>query len=698
MKLTGQEIIARLLMNMKAARPRLLIILMAFFLIFSFGCNCETEDNRADGPPLYAADDDSTDDDDIQDDDDAQDDDDDDDDDDSFPPPDSFGWILMDTDRAYISQTLNKAADFGITHIQLSHALIMDIDEINLDPVKAALLKDIAREAHDLGLDIWVWAHEIYGVHPFACFDPQAALWESRAQAYRDALDAIPEIDGVILMFGSADTEPWYVVCACQWCQDLPSTGNFILDFMNNHPAERLTLLYDVVGGVVMDEYGKKLRVRTFMHMPWELDWLSESLVEYDRPDLMVMSKDVPQVWVPYYPHNPIIGLDKTGGRHQIIEMDLGNEYWGKNKILSSQVDYINYRWSYDKEKGAMGAAARIERGANHAFGTANEINIYAFSRIVRDSAKPDAIYREWFEERYGIGPPSPASDALKEIFRNSHFAMRKMYYTLGMWTLEKGSDLTDSARFPSQLWTRSTAFYDKNWIPVFRSLAAPTTQTLSDLWQEGAEAMEIAADNLAALESIETAFANANDYDELRQMLDLQVDCAAIWRLADDVVYRYLHKITGHPENDPFLEWNARKLLVMADDMEQKWGPNISPGNPARIRNFVADLRAGFPDYPTAAPYEQTEIFDVWAEELGGGIYQIRWSSSAPMTSFVEWSDKLPQYENSSGEVENFTTEHSILMEVESTELSYVFRVGGHDGGGALIRTGDFWIGLDLK
>jgi hypothetical protein len=644
-------------------------------------------------------DDDNDDDDDDNDDDDNDDDDNDDDDndDDTTPAldPPSYGWILMDTDRTHISWVIGQTSDFGIDNVQLSHGLIMDIDQINEDEAKAELLQGIAQEAHAEGLEVWVWAHEFYDESLSICFDPEDSIWERRKNAYRDALERIPEIDGVVLMFGSADMEPWYALCLCDWCADNEPTGNALLAMLYPRPADRARMVYDAVGQVVMGEAGKKLRMRTFLHQPLEVAWLRASLTEGDTdPGLMVMSKDVPQDWQPYYPHNPLIG--DVGPRHQIIEMDLGNEYWGHNAILNGQVDYIYYRYTYDRAAGARGGAARIERGSAHSFGTPNEINIYAFSRLLQDeNATPDQVYREWFTARYGIAGNSPAADTLKAIFRNSHYAMRKSYYTLGQWTLVKGSDVPDSARYPAQLWSRCAAFYDLDWLGRFGELVFPNATTLRELWQEGAESREIAADNLAALESIEPSFTDPDDYTELHDMLRLQVDMAEVWQLVAFTTFRFASEMFASPEEDEVLEWCARRLTELADQIEATWGVNVPLIAPSGIREFVADLREGVPALPNAEEYAPPLVADVEAEDLGGGEYRITWTSSEPTTGWVEWSRDLPIYDGVGEEVETASTEHAIQISVAESGR-HVFRVRGHAADETLVQSGDFWFGLD--
>jgi len=675
-----------------------LVMLLALIIASAaVGCGDDDDDDDNDNDDQTPDDDDTIDDDDNDDDDSIDDDsiDDDTGDDDTVDdlPPPTYGWILMSTDRAHLTDVMNKAADFNIDNVHLSHGLIMEIDEINEDEAQAQMLQEVAQEAHALDLDVWVWSHEFTDVPAMLCFDPEAPVWDERQDAYREALARIPEIDGVILMFGSADMEPWYIPCYCDWCLELEPTGNPLLDAIHSRPADRAQQIYDAVGEVVVNEFGKQLRMRTFMHQVLEIGWLGKSLRTYPHQDLMVMTKDVPQDWQPYYPHNPLIG--HVGHRHQIIEMDLGNEYWGKSSILNGQVDYIYYRYSYDREVGARGAAARIERGGDSAFGNPNEINIYAFTRLLQDeTATPDQVYREWFDDRYGFDDESDASDVMKTIFRNSHYAMRKMYYTLGMWTMEKGSDVTTGALFPEQLWTRATIFYDLEWSGVFFSLILPGTQTLIDLWQESNEAMEIAADNLALLESIEGDFADPDDYTELHEMLELHRDCTEVWRLVKDVVWRWQYTVLGHWNNGPYLEYDAQRLLELADEMEARWGAGVSPGNPGRIRDFVDNLYTLFPGNPIATQYSQPRLSDIEAEDLGDGRYLITWQSSDMMTSQVEWSTDLPRYENTTGEVESLRTTHEMEIEIDEPGRT-CFRVGGH-ANGTLIRSGDFWLGLD--
>src|SRR5262245_24046106 len=52
------------------------------------------------------------------------------------PPPPVNGWILLDANPQAVSASIDAAARFSVNHIQLSHDLIMNIEDVlGGDPV-----------------------------------------------------------------------------------------------------------------------------------------------------------------------------------------------------------------------------------------------------------------------------------------------------------------------------------------------------------------------------------------------------------------------------------------------------------------------------------------------------------------------------------------------------------------------------------
>lgn len=147
----------------------------------------------------------------------------------------------MEDNEADVVEAIGHAQRYNVTELQLSHSIIMDIDEINEDADRAARIAryvDLIHEAYvGLGphgtkragrrltgrapgavdaarsrrsnMTAVVWSHEFNNVGLTVCFDPAGPVWEERRQAYRAALTTVPTIDGVVLMFGSSSLEPW---------------------------------------------------------------------------------------------------------------------------------------------------------------------------------------------------------------------------------------------------------------------------------------------------------------------------------------------------------------------------------------------------------------------------------------------------------------------------------------------------------
>ena len=134
--------------------------------------------------------------------------------------------------------------------------------------------------------------------------------------------------------------------------------------------------------------------------------WAIEALRDY--PGITVISKPEPQDFQPFYPHSPAVGA--FGRTPQILEMDLNGEYWGQSLIPVSQVGYLRYRFRYGVNKGIVGAVGRIDTNANAALGTPNEINLFAFSRLL---SKPETAERP---EKLPCFGPSCGSSPTPEV------------------------------------------------------------------------------------------------------------------------------------------------------------------------------------------------------------------------------------------------------------------------------------------
>ncbi|MFC1890621.1 fibronectin type III domain-containing protein [Thermodesulfobacteriota bacterium] len=602
------------------------------------------------------------------------------------------GWILTDDDPDAIDRDLSLAPSYNVSHIQLSHSLIMDIDEILEDPAKAVLINDTAARAHDLGIHTYIWAHELNTESFFACFDPaegSGSTLDVRRQVYRDALAVVPDVDGVVLMFGSSNLEPWYAACFCPYC--LFSEPLFT-PLTSPHPVDRLDLIMRAVGQAVVSEMGRELIIRTFIHQPWELEWVGEALRNLTGLDLTVMCKEVPQDWEPNYPHNPLIG--NAGSHGQIVEFDLTGEYWGQARIPFCMPAYLQYRIQHQVRQGIAGAAGRTNRYSNHPFGTPNEVNVYAFTKLLEDPrADVDGIWAEWIESRYGLTPGSGASETLAELLARTFDIGRKMYYIKGFWALEKGSGLPDHGRYPELLGERSIGRWDPDYKPLERELRCPTEQTLKDIFQEKSEAVEMCARSRDDLEMIREEL-DPQDYVDIKNRLEHQLRCTEIWRWVADAVWRYKYwRQRLCPKHARYLGGTLERLEALADEMEAVYGPDISPGNPGRIRDIVEDTRKGFHASPPPELWTQPLISGVESEASGPGTVRITWRTDVPATSQVEYGLEVPDYGDLTVLDETLTGDHSVTIEGLEPGEFYVFRIHSRISGGEPLVSGDYRV-----
>jgi len=590
-----------------------------------------------------------------------------------------LGWILLDTDRDHISDILAKAAQYGVTQIQLSHSLIMNIEEITEDEQRAQMLREITLEAKDYGLEVVVWAHELTQNRLSVCFHESDPLWQQRRDTYQKAFELIPELDGIVLMFGSSSPDPWYSFCSCddptidfETCQNDP-TGEIDIPALELPPApQRLKLIIDAVADVT-EELNKKLYIRTFIHKPTEMEWVRDGLIlEKDR-QFIAMSKPVPQDFQPYYPHNPLIGA--VPGHAHVTEFDLAGEYWGQSQIMNPQVDYATYRFRHLWENQGIGAVCRIERGSHYAVGTPNEINLYAMSRLMETpDISPDDIYAGWFSTAYGIEDEQTTA-TLREVFRLSWEATRKRHYVLGFWAMEKGSGLPGEP-VSKELESRSTTLYDDGFESTFEELKNPTEATVADIFQENQEAVDAAILALEHFNTIADALPET-EREDIRQRLRHQKMACEAWQWAEEAIW--LSKLHGTISDQTtcrtWIEHAITQLETVGQTISDELG-NVWPASPSQIGKLASNLRGRFPaDEAQATPRPQNLISLPVISNITAHAATIAFETSESATCKIQWGNTLTHTPESTETETAGATQHSFTVESLNPDTLHIVK-----------------------
>ena len=592
------------------------------------------------------------------------------------------GWIVMVPDSAYLFAVVDSAANYGITHLQLSHDIVMNIDQILADPDRAQLIQKVAAYADQKGIDTYVWSHEVNtrgrGRELLKSEDPakRRQFWEARWSAYRDALQACPSVDGVVLMFGSSPRDPWEVVNPVIFA---PSRSN----------PDRVRWITQHLRSLLVDSLKRKLVVRTFIHQPEELRWVREGLQGISG--ITVMSKCVPQDWEPYYPHNPLIGAFPEA--QQIVEFDLAGEYTGATSVPYPLPDYLKFRLDYERSKGVVGAAGRTERYERLTWGKVNELNVFAFSRLLRDPGlHPRQIWHDWVRRRFGLDPNSKPGEALIDLLRNTFDATRKTFLVKGFWALRKGTTVPRLRHALGMLPGRSIAKWDPAFEPLEDSLASPSLRTLWAVHQEKLEAQELADSSWAQFSRLAPTL-RSGDVAELAQELDNLRLCSRVWTYVTDAVWgvRYFRR-THAP--GPFLGEAVRRLAALADSLEKVPGRKTWPAVPADMRRLAQDVREALKAAPLGEPVYPARIGTVEISHRKDGVI-LRWRTSSPAVCTVFVGQDLPELRPLKLE-ETPSLVHEVELSVQSLGLKVPWRVQVRARAvdwPVELESGDWWV-----
>jgi hypothetical protein len=601
------------------------------------------------------------------------------------------GWILLDSNPDAVKESIELAAEYGINHIQLSHDLIMNVEDVLGED--AATQKRIETLnmgislAHQKGMKAYIWAHEFSGVGLEICYDPADPIWETRADAYRETFDLLPNLDGVILMFGSAPSPPWFSLCICDWCLDSYDG----LPLVMPPPEERIRMVTEKLGEVIVNEQGKDLFVRTFVHEPAEIGWHNDGLAETKGVSFTGMHKGPVQDWQPYNPHHPSIG--NVGPHPSVMELDLAGEYFGLGVLPWCAPSYYWYRLNHLWEHQGIGVVARIQRGSHTAIGTPNQINLLTVQRLLEDhETSLDAIWNEFIQDFYGLAPDGPGQEALKQILADTFPIRRKSHYALGIWALEKSSDFPDSLVMDQFNDRGKMPKWNSDWQGIWDSLNEPDRTTVLWLWQEGCEAVELASQSLDSFEEVSSSL-DADAAADLLHRLTHQFLAARAWRAVDLFIWSHRVKTSEtliFEERDSWKAWARDELMKVRDEMVEAGLAGVAVASPERIQQFLDSIPSVIAEPVEPAGLRFSPIRFHWQEGVG---WRASFATNQATQVVVDYGLELPNY-GYSKTVFSPGAGVPVTMSLGGLEEDqrYVVRLRAA-WGGTEYHGGDFWL-----
>lgn len=457
-------------------------------------------------------------------------------------------WQLHDYDMDHIKRLVELADESHIERIQLSHDIVMDAWQPIVQKDRAADINQICTWAHDRGIAVDMWTHELDGIPEELQKSGKAdledpKLWEFIEKRYETLFEVCPDLDGLVLTM--------HETAMSIYADDKVES--------DKTPEERVAHLIDSMAEVC-EKFDKDLYVRTFSYEPDELGYIQGGLKLCDS-DITVMTKCVPHDWQPYYPYNPTIG--NVGDHPQIIEFDLGQEYTGLSNVPYIELDYLKRHLDYDISKGASGAVLRVERLAWRTIDTPNQANIDIMSKmLLNPDLDPHQHYMYWLEDKYG----KDAAPYLKSAFMRTFDIVNKTLFVRGFW-ISRHSLLPEYDYAMDHLHWLTTAKWDPSYKETEQELFNITHESLSAIIAEKDEALALIDESLADIE-LAKPYLDKQAYSELRDTFERQKAQTQVWKAAMQVIFGInLFKETRDEFDASFLRSSANALDILAEE-----------------------------------------------------------------------------------------------------------------------------------
>jgi hypothetical protein len=155
------------------------------------------------------------------------------------------GVLIQSCNPDFVQEVINQSSPNPIQHIMLKDTAIRAVDDLLYQSQLMERVQQTARVANSNYVNTLLWSREINGEGTSFVFASGTPLVIARQTAYRNVLQRIPELDGIVLSMEDAVLPPWKASSLLQG--DLTS------------PAERALFVINMVKQVVVDELGKQL-------------------------------------------------------------------------------------------------------------------------------------------------------------------------------------------------------------------------------------------------------------------------------------------------------------------------------------------------------------------------------------------------------------------------------------------------------
>ena len=279
-------------------------------------------------------------------------------------------------------------------------------------------LNRIVELSHNSGRKFIYWHREVRVPHGVIMSVPEIldekgeinfnseVYWQFVRNKIRGFFKAVPGIDGLVLTLTEAD----YSV-------------------IHNSDPERYPPV-EIAAHLIrtfseeLETLGKSLTFRTFGSIDEDYRILSAAAkLALEECSFEIETKVTPYDWSLVLPDNPY--LKRTENASLAAEFDLIGEYFGLGELPCLYPDLIVNEVRFAREHGATRFPGRIDRWHRKAIESVNEMNLYAFTQVLRNpEVSSDEIWQFWSVQKWG-----EAGTELIPIMKTSVDLIRKSFY-----------------------------------------------------------------------------------------------------------------------------------------------------------------------------------------------------------------------------------------------------------------------------
>ena len=256
-------------------------------------------------------------------------------------------------------------------------------------------LRETVAVAHRAGKPVYFWHRE--GFMPKTMHEDVPSLLDEDGEydllgkpyldyvrwKVREAFRQVPELDGVVLTLTEAD-----------------------FSVIHNSRPDRYppAKVVETIARIFLEEHaklGKRMIFRSFGSITSDYETLiAGANACADEFDFEIETKVTPFDFSPFLPANPY--LKKTSRCTVGAECDGLGEYLGAGYLPAAQVDAIARYVDYGRRARVDRYAIRIDRVGNSIFDSAQEVNLYAYMRFIREPGiTSEQVLDEWASKRW---------------------------------------------------------------------------------------------------------------------------------------------------------------------------------------------------------------------------------------------------------------------------------------------------------